>query len=527
MNYLPLLTDDETRYICSVIPPKHTITYFQHNPKEFAKICPGFRASAISRLDTTNLLFRHRNRDFVSFLIEKHISDWLSQIQEHMDKCLDDGDSEDLAYIHTLPFSFFAGNVALYFKLIEKEYPREYISVLALTVKEIKEATEEQEKLQATLKIKEADIDRLQLKLDSTILALQGSETKLNERSIEIKALKHAKIDFEKLKTTVKNREDTITLLKAKIQEQEETIQELKEKLSAAEKTHQQLEAWIKAEVEIQQTTKAKKREVAKKPLCPKDMDEFKEYLGYNLESIGVSTNSEYYPLLKEHLSCILFQGIPIVINKSVGVTLMRCVTNALAGTTNVKTLTFKNGISAQAINDFLSTNGRVVCLDNFIGNYNETELLPLFEQHRNKVIFLTIAYDRTLHFVPVEFLKYCHYLNLNRIQALLVNVELTEDPSMIEEIEAVPQKVNSDSRYSPLLSQILGEFGVQQCLVEYKCAYISNERDLCRSMAFDVLPYCIDVLRIAPYNASERFIKYAGNSGRCPYKSLFKGWFV
>ncbi len=139
----------------------------------------------------------------------------------------------------------------------------------------------------------------------------------------------------------------------------------------------------------------------------------------------------------------------------------------------------------------------------------------------------MTIAYDRTLYFVPNEFLRYCHYLNLNRIHAMLVDVELTEDPSIIDEIETVTPEVYSDSRYSPLLREILGEFGVRQSLVEYKCAYISNEQDLCRTLAFDVLPYCIDVLQIAPYNTSERFVKYAGDSGRCSYKNLFKGWFA
>lgn len=527
MNYLSLLSEDEIRYICSVIPQRDTIAYFQHNPKEFAKICPGFRAIAITRFDVGNLLFRHRNRDFVSLFIEKNISNWLSQIQERVDKCIVDGDGKDLAYIHTLPFCFFAGNVALYFKLIEVEHPEEYIAILASTVKAIKEATEEQEKLQATLKAKESDVNRLQLELNSTISDIKNIRAKLNERLIEIKALKRAVADFEKLETAVQDGEKVIAELKAKIHEQEKTTQELRVELSASKDSRHQLEAQIRDEMKKQQAAKAVQQEVAQKPICPKDMEEFKDCLGYNLENIGVPTGSEYYSLLKEHLNCILFQGIPIVINRGVGVTLMRCVANALIGTSNVKTLTFKNDISIQAIDDFLSTNGRVVCLDNFIGNYNETELIPLFDKHRNKVIFLTVAYDRTLHFVPDEFLKYCHYLNLNRIGALLANAELTEDPSTVEEIEAVSQRANPDSRYSLLLREMLGEFGFRQSLVEYKCVFISNEQDLCRALAFDVLPYCIDVLQIAPYNTSELLNKYARDSGRCSYKNLFKEWFA
>lgn len=527
MSYLPLLTENEAQYICSVIPQRDTIVYFQHNPKEFAKICPGFRARSITRLDVGNLLFRYRNRGFVSSFIEKHISDWLSQIQEHVDKCLKDGDTKDLAYIHTLPLCFFAGNVALYFKLIEDEHSDEYIAILASAVKAIKEATEEQEELQTTLKFKESSINQLQIDLNSSILEIKNNKAKLNKLLVERKTLKRTKADLEKMKAAVQNSEKVITALKAKIQEQEETAQELRTELSVVKDNYQQLEAKIRTEVEKQHAEKTAEQKMRPTPIRPKDMDEFKDYLGYNLENIGIPAGSEYCPLLKEHLSCILFRGIPIVVNRGIGMTLMRCVANALIGLPDVKVLSFKNDISIQTIDDFLSIDGRVVCLDNFIGNINETELLPLFDEHQNKIIFLTVAYDRTLYFIPDEFLNYCHYLNLNRIEALSVNSTLTEDPSIVEEIEVGSLRVKPDSRYSLLFREILSELGITQSLVEYKVSNISSERDLCRMLAFDILPYCIDVLHVAPYNVSERFIKYAGDAGRCPYKNLFKGWFA
>jgi hypothetical protein len=178
-------------------------------------------------------------------------------------------------------------------------------------------------------------------------------------------------------------------------------------------------------------------------------------------------------------------------------------------------------------IDDFLSVDGRVVCLDNFIGNFNETLLLPLFDKHRDKIIFLTVAYDRTLRFVPDEFLRYCNYLNLNRIEALLLNSEFTEYDFTVEEIEVIPQWVNSDSRYSSLLKEMLSELGVRQSLIGSKCVTISNEQDLCRALAFDILPYCRDVLQVAPYSTSEHFIKYAGDAGRCLYKKLLRRWYA
>jgi len=526
MNYLPQLTEDEVRYICSVIPTRDAIAYFQHNPKEFSKIRPGFRANAISKLNVSNLLFRYRNRGFISFFIEKHISDWLSQIQEHFDNCMEDGDSKESALFHTLPFCFFADNIALYFKLINEEYSEEYIATLSAAVKAIKESNGKQEKLQEELKAKESAIKKLQAEYELAKSDLESTGIKLNERSAEIKTLKRSISELEKLRTVVQNDEEIIASLKAKIQEQEGTIKKLRAELSDTRDSSQQLEAQIRSELEKQQAAKIAKQRVAQKPKCPSDIEAFKDYLGYNLENIGVSAGSEYSALLKEHLSKILFQGIPVVVSRNVGLTLMKCVANALIGQPNVKKLAFSKDYSVEDIDNFLSSGGRVVCLDNFIGNCNETELLPLFDNYRDKVIFLTVTYDRTIYYVSREFLRYCHYLNLNRIAALSINAELIEDPSVIEEVESKPQGLSPDNRYSHLLREMLGEFGFHQSLVEQKCAAISGEQDLCRTLAFDVLPYCVDVLQVAPYNTSERFLKYAGDTGRCPYKNLFKGWF-
>lgn len=527
MNYLPQLTEDEVRYICSVIPTQDTIAYFQHNPKEFSKILPGFRANAISKLNVSNLLFSYRNRGFISSFIEKHISDWLSQIQEHFDNCMEDGDSKELALFHTLPFCFFADNIALYFKLINEEYSEEYIETMSAAVKAIKKSNGKQEKLQEELKSKESDINKLQTEYELAKLNLESTSIKLNERSAEIKTLKRIISELEKLRTVVQNDEEIIASLKTKIQEQEATIKKLRAAFSDARDSIKRLEAQIKFELEKQQAANIVKQQVVQKPKHPRDIEEFKDYLGYNLENIGVFTDSEYNTLLKEHLSKILFQGIPVLINRNVGVTLMKCVANTLIEQSNVKTLAFNKNYSVEDVDNFLSSGGRVVCIDNFIGNCNETELLPLFGKHRDKIIFLTVAYDRTIHYVSEEFLRYCQHLNLNRIAALSADVELTEDPSTVEEVEFELQGLSPDNRYSHLLREVLGEFGFHQSLVEHKCAAISDEQDLCRILAFDILPYCVDVLRISPYNTSERFLKYAGDNGRCPYKNLFKRWFA
>ena len=527
MNYLPLITEDETRYICSVIPQKRVSDYFRHNPNEFAKICPGFRPNAISRLNVGELLFRNRNNGFVASFIEKNISSWLSQIQEHLKQCMEEGSSKDVAYIQTLSQSFFVGNIPLYFKLVEEDYPEAYISLLSSAVAEAKKVSEEHEKLNAISESKDADILRLQSELVSATVALENSKKRQNEYVSEIKSLKQEIAKANELNAVIQSKEIAIADLKAEIQGLKKSEKDLKVELSVAQSNQQLLEIQIRDEVEKHQAEKLKRRTTVSKPLCPKDMDEFKDYLGYNLEDVGASTRSEYFLLLKKHLCDILFQGMPIIINRSTGIPLMKCVANALVGNANAASITYNEDISSQVLEVFLSADERVVCLDNFIGNYNETEMLSLFEQHRNKIIFLTLAYDRTLRYIPYEFFRYCHYLNLNRIQTLSASADLTEDPSVFEENEATIPEANPDARYLPLLKEMLNEFGLSQSLAARKCAHISNEQDLCCALAFDILPYCVDVLQIVPFAVSERLTKYAGDMGRCSYKKLFKEWFT
>lgn len=527
MNYLPLMTENEIQYICTVIPEKRVSDYFRRNPKEFSKICPGFRPNAISRLNVPDLLFRNRNNGFVSSFIENAISTWLFQIQECMDKCIKDGSSQDAAYIETLAQSFFVGNVALYFKLTEKEHTEAYMSLLSSAATEAKKTLEKQENLKADVLIKTAEIERLRTELELVTTALNNSKSKQHEHTAEIKSLKQEIGHVDEMKALLKNKEEAVAALEAEVAQLKKSEKDLRAGIKAAQSERRQLKAKIREEIEKQQAEKTARQAAALKPLRPINMDEFKEYLGYNLKDIGAATPPDCYPLLKQHLCDILFQGMPIIINRRTGVPLMKCIANALVENANVTTLTYNKDISAEDIGAFLSREARVVCLDGFLGYYDETELLTLLERHRNKIVFLTLAYDRTLQYVPYEIFRYCHYLNLNRIQTLSMSADITEDPSAVEEREVDILEANPDARFSPLLKDVLNEFGLSPGLTPHKCARISNEQDLCCSLVFDILPYCTDVLQIAPFTVSERLVKYAGDKGRCTYKYLFKEWFA
>lgn len=527
MNYLSQLTEDEVRYICSVVPYQDTIGYFTKNPKEFAKIRPGFRVKAISKTDASKLLFSYRSTPFISYFIEKHISDWLSEIKEHYTKRIEAGDSKDIALIHTLPFCFFAENVSLYFKLANEEYSEEYIALLSATVRSIKEATDEQDRLKDKIKAIDSDYQKLQTELKSKNAELDKSHDKLISRLQKIDELTKKVFELESFQATAQRDKQLIKSLSSEIQTYVGRIEALKEELSEMKSGNLELEKQIKEELERQQNARVNEQTNLKKPKRPDDMDEFKDYLGYNLTNIGVSNDAEYYPLLIAHLGKILFLGVPVIVNRVTGGNILKCVANTIIGRTTYRTLTFSKDVTMEEISRFFFSDDRIVCLDNFIGNYNETELIPLVEKHRDKIIFLTVAYDRTLRYLSKEFLRYCHYLNTNRIGALSVNAILTEDPSTIVENSYVPQWAEGGNRFKNIFREIQRELGYPQSLLEYNCTPITNEEDLCRALAFDVLPYCMDVLQINPYNTSERLLRYAGKDGRCPHKNLLMGWFA
>ncbi len=528
MNYLSMLTEDEIKYICSVIPLQESVWYFKRYPKDFAKTMPGFRPTSLKNQEQVSaLLYRRRNQNFISSFIEKHISRWLDEIQGEITLKIDEGESKESAWMQTLPFCFFVDKISIFFKLIGEEHPEQYISLISASIKRIKDLDISYKKLETTLIDKKSEVMRLEEDIKRVQFELDKSSKKLIERLSEIKALKRTCADLEKLESVVRTREQEIDILKKKARERDEYVQKLNYELSAAIDAQQKLEIKIKDEIEQQRAVKLTEQAASIKPRCPRDIEDFRDYLGYNLESIGVATDSEYYSLLKDYLCEILFQGKPVIISRAAGMALMRCVANTLIGSANVVTLSFESNISEQQIDAFLSAKNRILCLDNFIGNYNETILITICDKHRDKIIFLTTAYERTLCYVPEEFLKYCNYLNLNRIKAFSYDHALTEDPSTVDEIDTTYPIITPDARWSTLLKEMIDEFGMSGVLSTYKSSLISDEASMCRILVFDVLPFCVDVLKISPFSVSERLNKYAGDKGRCSHKELFRGWFA
>lgn len=528
MKYLTMMTDNEIKYVCSVIPLKETVRYFKKYPKEFSKIMPGFRATSLkSQKQVSNVLFKNRNQRYVSWFIENTIENWLEQIQNEISQIMDNGKSKETAWLQTFPYCYFIDDIGLFFKLVGEELSDESIMLLAQGISQIRDLNNRCIELEASSNKK----DQQQMEFEKKIKCVQSDLDKAKKKSVdystEIRSLRRTNRELEKLIKVIPVKDRKIEELENEVKERKATICQLKEKLSEISKEQQKLEAKIKEEFKKKKDAELIEKTVFPKPRCPNDIEDFRDYFGYNLESWGIEASCEYYSFFMDYVCEILFTGKPILVNRNTGFTFMKCVSNALVSSPMVATLVFEPNISVETISDFLSSKNRIVCLDNFIGHFDETILFTICERHKDKIIVLTVTYDRTLKYVPEEFLMYCNYLNINRIDAFTQTKEVTEDPSTIEEIEVSDFTIIPNTKWAKLLKDILEELGMSKVLSTYFISQIADEESFIRILAFNILPYCVDVLNISPYDISERLNKYAGDNGRCCCKKLFRRWFT
>lgn len=522
MSYIYSLSNDDLDYVCSMINPKNSIAYFQQNPKEFSKLRPGFRPTALTNKDVKDFFIKFYRQRFISVYIDNQIKIWMKSIDSKLSEYKQLGDSKEKAYIKALMDSVFANNVPLYMRLTRENYDENQVSLVASAVDVLSALNQTNKDLKDLVSEKGKQINHLENRLSEQLI-----EQKKEMENARLLSEEHKKYYTQLLKmsvqdTLLKEKDEEIIALKNKLAKISDDVQRLsKELITNQEKIE---------EYALKMTSKRKtdfSSLPSKRPKRPIDMESFILSLNLNLVGIGLSSGEDCISLLVRHLSSILFQGRPIVINRELGFTLSKCVSNTLLKGSVVPVLTYNSSITLDDIDAFLKQEHRIVCIDNFLGNGNETELLPLFDVHKDKIIWLTTAYDRTLYYVSSEFFTYTTYLNLNRIPSLQISRTTTESPSAFEEVENELSYDHENPRYKELLMEIMNELGITKPLARMGINSVKNDYDVCRILAFDVLPYSVDVLKSSPFNISSKLIKYAGDASRCMYKNLFKKWFA
>jgi hypothetical protein len=221
--------------------------------------------------------------------------------------------------------------------------------------------------------------------------------------------------------------------------------------------------------------------------------------------------------------------GLPIVIKKEFSNNIIRCINSSLFGIQNYSILHYADDITIDNIVKYLETSeGSVICLDNFLGNFNETILLSICSHFKNKIVFLTYAYDRTLRYLSEEFYNYILYMNLCQISDdySMGKFEFSLETIAIDSKEGYIS-THSETIHTKTLKTILQELGFSESVVISKSRYIDDNCSLNAFLIFDIVPYCKNVLKKNPFLYSKKFKNYV-DSNRFPseIKEKFEDWF-
>lgn len=512
-----VLTEEEYSLICAAIPQQITIGYFKKNPKGFSTIRPGFRASTITNKEAIKLLTTYRNREFISSFIERITEKWVEEIKETISYYVDNGEKEIAASIHALSQSYFADNASAYFKLVKSEYNTKLIEIISDAIIIFKMMAKDKMQLEESLEDIKSQLDTTKKELSNNRKELSDAKNKIADRTVQLKDFEKIKENYTLLLEKSCSLSESNNHLLSQIHSSNEIISSLNAKIEKIESEKCELEISVRKKIEEEQRNIVE--DCFTSPIKPKDIIEFQEYLEYNLESAGVSADIKI--ILTKYITRIAFQGRPIICNKTTSLGFAKCLANTLIETQEVPILTYSPNITSKEIKMVISKADRIIILDNFIGNYNETELITILERFKSKIIILSVIYERTLYYVSSELLNYCHYINLLHISCFSDLSYISEDPSKMVEEEYMCENVRTNSRFEKILCSIMTELGFS--LYESKLHCITNEDDLSQVLLFDILPFYEYVKQKNPLNYSVVLQKYID---RCAYKDIFKAWF-
>lgn len=430
---------------------------------------------------------------------------------------------------------------------------KETSDALAIEKERYRKSLEDNEKLKNEFKkVRDDEIwktSEMQQKIEALSERINEKEKEVSDylaSTLELKAkVTSAEEDIETWKNQVRTREKQLfkykaeqaTLLRTKDTDKKQ-IKELQTALEQslnAEKIYKEqlklLQLENSAEINIISESVASKKcsdNEKKMPLHPENMDDFIEYFSYNLENLGLDQNEDGVIDFLNYIKKILFQGIPLLIKRGPGINIANSLANTLYGVPLAAHMLYKKGLGVKEVEEFLeNTADRVVCLDGFIGNCNVLELIPVLEQHRNKIIILTYMFEKTLTFVPHEILSYVYFINLDMFSGILRIKDITEESTEIKE-KAYENKeyTRTNTRLKKIFQEIACECGIELSTALTMADMIEDENQLNEIIMFTLLPYVSKVFGKNSYNSSKRLQRYAGESGVSLKKDIIMRWF-
>ncbi len=218
------------------------------------------------------------------------------------------------------------------------------------------------------------------------------------------------------------------------------------------------------------------------------------------IKSKSLYTNVKYSnlplkTLLTTYMSRILFRGKPIICNKICADTFTRCLSNTIVNNEPVNHIVFSSDLDEKRICAALNMSGRIVVLENFLGNYNETLLLSILDKFKSKITILSVTYEKTLFYLPNDFLAYCHYVNLSRLSGFTRATIPDEDPSILTENEITQVDFPAKNKYQDIVRSIALELGFSRLVSDKITEFVSDDKSACAVLSLSIIPYLSDVM--------------------------------
>lgn len=146
MNYISLLTNEELTYICKMITGKNLKMLFKSYSKEFAQIKRGFRATSLSENEAISLAVKHKDKPFISTVINKQIEEWLKETDEYLKKQELTFRDHDKAVAKMLLGSVFCDDIVIYYKVKDIDVNDLYLEKMRALMAEVKQEIQEENK---------------------------------------------------------------------------------------------------------------------------------------------------------------------------------------------------------------------------------------------------------------------------------------------------------------------------------------------------------------------------------------------
>ena len=136
----------------------------------------------------------------------------------------------------------------------------------------------------------------------------------------------------------------------------------------------------------------------------------------------------------------------------------------------------------------------------------------------------LSATYEKTLFYLPRDFLAYCHYINLSRLSGFARATIPDEDPSILTEKEITQVAFPAKNRYQDIVRSIALELGFSRLVSDKITEFVYDDKSACAVLSLSIIPYLSDVMGKNAFNVSETLQRYIN---RCPYKKVFEEWFA